>query len=186
MEPAGIVFALATVLAWGTWLAPSENVLLPNPVTRAFYIAVGNFFLAGLVLLAVRGQGQLSGTVFLYPFAGGLVWSLGALCAFSGIARLGMAKAFGLWAPLNILTGVAWGMAFFGEFIRAGAVTLVLAGLALLAIVGGLLLIIFSGGTGGAEGARPGAGAGIACAIAAGVVLATLGGVVLGNLKTGT
>ncbi len=173
METAGIIYAIVTVLAWGTWLAPSEKVALPNAISRAFYIAVGNLVLATIVLFAVAGPEKLTGSVFLYPFLGGLIWSLGALCAFSSIARIGMAKAFGVWAPLNIIVGAAWGMLLFGEFLKTGPTTLLLAAASLAAIIGGLLLIIFSGGTEISGSARKSSGPGFAFAIGAGVLWGT-------------
>jgi glucose uptake protein len=171
MDAIGLLYAIVTVLAWGTWLAPSEKVALPNAISRAFYIAVGNMVLSTIVLFAVAGPAKLTGTVFLYPFLGGLIWSLGALCAFSAIARIGMARAFGIWAPLNILTGFAWGMILFGEFLKAGTATMVLAAGSLGAIIAGLLLIIFSGGASGEQ--QPRSGAGFAFAIGAGVLWGT-------------
>lgn len=145
METLGIVYALVTVLAWGTWLAPSEKVQLPNALARAFYIAVGNLLLATIVLFIVGGQSKLSWSIFLYPFFGGLIWAVGALCAFTGIARIGMTKAFGIWAPLNIVVGVIWGMLLFGELLKSGSQTIMLGVLALTVIIGGILLIIFAG-----------------------------------------
>jgi glucose uptake protein len=171
MEPLGILYALITVLAWGTWLAPSEKVVLPNAMSRAFYIAVGNIILSTLVLFTVADPSKLTAAVFLYPFLGGLIWSLGALCAFSGIARIGMAKAFGIWAPLNILTGFAWGMILFGEFLKAGALTMTLAAGSLLAIIAGLLMIIFSGGAESEQKEK--STVGFAFAIGAGVLWGT-------------
>ena len=173
METLGIVYAIVTVLAWGTWLAPSEKVALPNAISRALYIAVGNFVLATIVLLAVAGPDQLTGSSFLYPFLGGLIWSLGALCAFSSIERIGMAKAFGVWAPLNIIVGAAWGMLLFGEFLKTGTTTLLLAAASLGAIIGGLLLIIFSGGSENSGKPATSAGAGFAFAMGAGVLWGT-------------
>ena len=140
----GILFGTITVLAWGTWLAPSEKVELPNAFARAFYIALGNLILASVVLLVV-GTDKMSFQIFLYPFLGGLIWSLGALCAFTGIPRIGMARAFGTWAPLNIVVGLLWGMVLFGEFLKSGSTTLVMAVFSVAIIILGILLIIFSG-----------------------------------------
>jgi glucose uptake protein len=173
MEPIGILYAVITVLAWGTWLAPSEKVELPNALARAFYIAVGNLILATIVFLVVRGASQLSGPAFVYPFLGGLIWALGALCAFSGIARIGMAKAFGVWAPLNIIVGIIWGMVLWGEFLNASAQTILLAVLSVLIIIGGILLIVFSGGMGESKEDRRAMVIGFGGAIGAGVFWGT-------------
>jgi glucose uptake protein len=173
MDTAGIFYAILTVLAWGTWLAPSEKVALPNAMARAFYIAVGNLLLASAVFLSVGGPAKLTGAVFLYPFLGGLIWSLGALCAFTSIARIGMAKAFGVWAPLNIIVGSAWGLLLFGEFLKAGTATTLLAVASLAAIIGGLLFIIFSGGGEAADSPAKPSGAGFALAVGAGVLWGT-------------
>jgi glucose uptake protein len=173
MEALGILYAVITVVAWGTWLAPSEKVALPNALARAFYIAIGNLILATIVLLAVSGHEKLTTQMFIYPFAGGLIWSLGALCAFSGIARIGMGKAFGVWAPLNIMMGVAWGMVLFGEFLKAGSQTVVLAAASLAGIIGGLLLIIFSGGAGQSGETPRSSTTGFAFAIGAGILWGT-------------
>lgn len=168
MNTIGFVYAIITVLAWGTWLAPSEKVQLPNALARAFFIAAGNLVLSTIVLFLAGGPGQLTSRIFLYPFLGGLIWSLGALCAFSGIARIGMARAFGVWAPLNIITGIGWGMILFGEFLKAGASTVVYALASVAVIIGGILLIVFSGGTGQAAAERRTTLIGFALAIGAG------------------
>ena len=57
-----------------------------------------------------------------------------------------MAKAFGIWAPLNILVSIAWGMLLFGEFLKTGSANLAWALAAVSVIIAGVLLIIFSGG----------------------------------------
>ena len=48
----------------------------------------------------------LNDSTFWFPFLGGLIWSLSGWSAFVGTNRLGTAKAFGIWAPLNLLVGV--------------------------------------------------------------------------------
>jgi glucose uptake protein len=173
METLGIIYAIVTVLAWGTWLAPSEKVELPNALARAFYIAVGNLLLASVVFLVVGGAGQLTGDAFLYPFVGGLIWALGALCAFSGIARIGMAKAFGVWAPLNIIVGIVWGILLWGEFLNASTRTILLAVVAVLVIIVGILMIVFSGGTGETKEDKKALMVGFGGAIGAGVLWGT-------------
>ena len=173
METLGILYAVITVLAWGTWLAPSEKVQLPNALARAFYIAVGNLVLASIVFVVVGGAGQLTRSAFLYPFTGGLIWSLGALCAFSGIARIGMARAFGVWAPLNIIVGILWGVFLWGEFLNASTRTILLAVVAILVIIAGILMIVFSGGMGETKEDKKAMLVGFGGAIGAGVLWGT-------------
>jgi glucose uptake protein len=138
------LLATITVLAWGTWLAPSEKVVLPNPQTRGFYVALGNLVLAAIALF-VTGPGRLTADLFLYPFIGGVIWSIAGWMAFTATSRIGMAKAMGTWAPLNIVVGILWGMVLFGEFLQEGPNTLLFAGSAVAATVTGILFIIFSG-----------------------------------------
>lgn len=148
MEWIGILYAVITVMAWGTWLAPSQKVDLPNSQARALYIALGNLVLAGIALLVV-GAHRLTGQIFFLPFLGGLIWSVSGLCAFVATKHIGMAKAFGTWAPLNIIVAIIWGILLFdadkAQFMQIKAV------LCVLVIIGGILMIIFSGGTGSKE-----------------------------------
>jgi glucose uptake protein len=163
-----LILATITVLAWGTWLAPSEKVRLPNPQARIFYVALGNLVLASVALF-VTGPSRLTADLFLYPFIGGVIWSIAGWMAFTATSRIGMAKAMGTWAPLNILVGIFWGMLLFGEFLQEGPHTILFAGAAVAAIVAGILFIIFSGqddqsahiGTGRMAGFGGALGAGI-------------------------
>ena len=68
----GILYALITVLAWGTWLAPSQNIPLKDQQIRVFYVASVNLLLAFIIGL-VQGLDGLTGSVFWMPFIGGLV-----------------------------------------------------------------------------------------------------------------
>ena len=45
----GILYALITMLAWGTWLDPSQNVPFKNQQNRMFYVASANLLLAFLI-----------------------------------------------------------------------------------------------------------------------------------------
>ena len=145
-----LVIATITVFAWGTWLIPSHRIAFPNEQTRIFYVALGNFLLSGLILL-IRRESPFAEGVFWYPFFGGLIWSLGGLCAFSAISRVGITRAFGIWAPLNVVVGILWGMFLWREFMGLPGPTQLLATLAVSLVLAGVVLIIFSGSSSGTE-----------------------------------
>ncbi len=140
--------ALIPVLAWGTWLTPSQNVRFKNQQIKTFYVAVANLALAFVVTIAVNGFVQLTPTTFWPPFIGGLIWALSAFCAFTGTNKIGMVRAFGIWAPLNILVSIFWGRLLFDEFLNTGALNLVLTILAVAVMIIGILMIIFARGAG--------------------------------------
>lgn len=142
------VYILIVLLGWGTWLIFSQNVRYPNPQVKNFYVTIANLVLSFIVLLIV-GMDQLSslspGAIALL-FAGGLIWALGGLTAFTGTSLIGTAAAFGIWAPLNIIVSMLWGALLFAEFPNSDAQTLIRLFAALAAVIGGILLIIFSRG----------------------------------------
>ena len=65
--------------------------------------------------------------------------------------HIGMAKAFGIWAPMNIIVSIIAGAIMFGEFVNTGMRNLLLLGVAVIIIIAGVLLIIFSKGGGEGE-----------------------------------
>ena len=141
----GILYAAVTILAWGTWLAPSQNIRFKNQQIRTFYVAAANLLLAVFVLL-VQGASTLTLDVFWLPFIGGLVWSVSGLLAFTATSQIGMARAFGIWAPVNVVVSIVWGMVIFNEFLAADLQTLLLLAAALGLILVGVLMIIFAKG----------------------------------------
>jgi len=144
MNLSGIFFAVVTVLAWGTWLAPSQNVPMKGQQTRTFYVTLAVLVLALIASIFVGFEG-LNAVTFWFPFVGGVIWSLSGWSAFIGTDKIGMAKAFGIWAPMNIVVSVVWGVVLFGEFLETNFSSLLLAILAFLIIIGGILTIIFAG-----------------------------------------
>ena len=146
MNLIGIFYAVFTVLAWGTWLAPSQNVPMKGQQTRTFYVTLAVLLMALVASLFVGFDG-LNATTFWFPFIGGVIWTLSGWSAFIGTNKIGMAKAFGIWAPMNIVVSIIWGVVLFGEFLDITFNSLVLAVLAFLMIIGGILVIIFSGGS---------------------------------------
>jgi glucose uptake protein len=165
----GALYALITVLAWGTWLAPSQNVPFKNQQIKTFYVAAANLALATFVF-ALQGFSGLTWDVFWLPFIGGLVWSVSGFLAFTATHRLGMARAFGIWAPVNVLVSLLWGMLLFDEFLAAGLRTWLLLTLALTAILAGIGLIIFAKGFGGASQSPRNFWIGLLAALGAGVL----------------
>ena len=170
MNALGIIYAVVTVLAWGTWLAPSQNVPMKGQQTRTFYVTLAVLLMALVVSLFTGFEG-LNATTFWFTFLGGVIWALSGWSAFIGTSRMGMAKAFGIWAPMNIVVSIIWGVVLFGEFLDIGQKKLVIAILSLLLIIGGILMIIFAGGSGD-RGRKPNI-AGLLGAIGAGIGFAS-------------
>jgi glucose uptake protein len=148
----GTLFAFVTVLSWGTWLAPSQNVRLRNQQIRTFYVAATNLLVAILVGL-FKGLGGLTLSVSWKPFFGGLIWAVGGLCAFTATSKLGIARAFGIWAPLNIIVSLICGRLLFGEFEDLTKTKILSLLLSIAVIIVGVLLIVFA--KGGAQEQQP-------------------------------
>lgn len=148
----GILFAVLTVLAWGLWLVPSQTVPMKGQQTRTFYVTLAVLLLA-IAGALVRGLEEFRPDQFWLPFLGGIIWALSGWSAFVGTSNLGMAKAFGIWAPLNILVSIAWGMILFGEFLSTGVSNLAMAAISVAVIVTGILMIVLAGDSADAKNA---------------------------------
>ena len=164
-----IFYALIPVFAWGTWLAPSQNVRFNNQQIKTFYVGVANLGLAFLVAWLAR-SGQIDAAGFWPPFIGGLVWAVSAFCAFTATNKIGIAKAFGIWAPLNIIVSMIWGGLLFGEFVNTGPLGIFLLVLSIGVIIGGVLMIIFARGGGEKTQDRRTFLIGVLGAVAAGIL----------------
>lgn len=168
----GFLYAAVTVLAWGTWLAPSQNIAFRNQQIKTFYVAAANLALSALVIL-FQGGSELTWEVFWLPFAGGLVWAVSGFLAFTATDRLGMARAFGIWTPVNVVVSIFWGAVIFAEFLTVGPLTLVLLAASLAIFIAGVLLIIFARGFGGQRSYTGPAWIGLLAAFGAGVLWGT-------------
>ncbi len=166
------LIAVITVACWGLWLAPTQNVKLPNQSIKTFYVSLAFLVLA---LIVAFSQGVPSYTLpgFLLPFAGGFLWSISSLFAFVGTRNLGLAKAIGIWAPLNIVVSVFWGAVLFQELINLKGLMLVWFILALGLMIGGVLLIVLAKGWKTSETVQRSIRAGFAGAIGAGILWGT-------------
>jgi glucose uptake protein len=104
------------------------------------------------------------------PLGGGLIWAVSGLCAFTAASRLGMARAFGIWAPLNILVSLACGRWLFGEFADLKAGKLAMLGTAIVVILAGVLMIILSKGVAERAENRRAGFIGLMAALGAGIL----------------
>ena len=164
-----ILYSILTVLAWGSWLVPSQEVKFSSPHVRTFYVSLTSLAISFVILLN-QGLDQLTWRVFWPPFIGGLVWAFAGFCAFTATTNLGMARAAGMWAPLNILTGMVWGWVLFREFNDLPAQTILILSLALVLVISGILMIIFAKGAGGGLGSGKYVTTGLLAVLGAGVL----------------
>jgi glucose uptake protein len=165
-----LLYALITVFGWGTWLAPSQNVMFPNQQIKTLYVVATNLGIATVVVVWQGAIAELTAATFWLTVLGGMIWAVGGLCAFTGTNKLGIAKAFGIWAPLNIIVSLTWGAALFHEFFNISLGSILLFVAAILTILAGILLIIFAKGSdeGGQE--RGAFRLGLAGAVGAGIL----------------
>ncbi len=168
----GLLYALITVLAWGTWLAPSQNISFKNQQIKTFYVSAANLILSTIIFL-LQPTANLTFSLFWPAFLGGLIWAVSGFLAFSATNRLGMARAFGIWTPINVAISIFWGALIFGEFLSVGPITLLLLSLSVLILIAGVLLIIFAKGTGQTNGSRQVFWVGLLSAIGAGLLWGT-------------
>lgn len=168
----GILYAIITVLAWGLWLVPSQNITFKNQQIKTFYVAVANLALASIVYL-FQGSRGLTWEIFWLPFLGGLVWAVSGFLAFTAADRLGMARAYGIWAPINVIVSIFWGAVIFDEFLAAGQFTLIWLAVSLAIILSGILMIIFAKGTGKQSQTSRSLWIGLVSALGAGVLWGT-------------
>jgi len=175
MDTLGIFFVIATVMAWGSWLVPSQKVKFPNEQIKTFYVALANCLIA-IVIVLIRGDlGQLASGGAWIPVIGGLIWAVSAYCAFVACKHIGIAKAFGIWAPLNIIVSFIWSLTLFGQFRDSSLLIGLLALQAVVLVIIGILMIIFSGDSGSEQEDQAGKSVmlGLLGAIGAGILWGT-------------
>ncbi|MCK5564337.1 MAG: hypothetical protein KAJ07_03750 [Planctomycetes bacterium] len=175
MDTLGIFYAIATVMAWGTWLVPSQKVKFVNEQVKIFYVAVATCLIAAVILFVRGEQTQLESAVAWMPVIGGLIWAVSAYCAFVACKHIGIAKAFGIWAPLNIIVSFIWGLTLFGQFRDSSLLIGLVAIQAIALVILGILMIIFSGDSGSDQEDKEGKSAirGLLGAIGAGILWGT-------------
>ncbi|WP_028975368.1 GRP family sugar transporter [Spirochaeta cellobiosiphila] len=140
------VAIIVTAIAWGIWVPLTHKVKFPSSYTRVFYVAIANLILAFFVARFSPYWAELTPRVMIFSFIGGIIWAISGACAFYASERIGIAKANGTWAPLNIVFSITWGILLFGEFLDLPTPIKLLALLAVIIIIAGILMIITASG----------------------------------------
>jgi glucose uptake protein len=168
------LYALLTVVSWGTWIGLAQTVRHRVQHVKTFYVTLGNLALSVVVLLAQRTSMSVDVGAFWLPLAGGVVWALGNFCAFLGTANIGIARAAGIWTPLNIGMGFFWGVLLFGEVLARDRGGVAVFALAIVLMLAGILTIVHARSPRGeAAGAGGRFGRGLLGAVGAGVLWGT-------------
>ena len=164
-----LFYAFITLLGWGTWLAPSQKVLFPNQQIKTLYVVLTNLLIAAVIAFWLGGLQEVTSEMFWLTLLGGVIWAGGGWCAFTGTNKLGIAKAFGIWAPINIIVSLIWGAVLFDEFINISGRSILLLVVAIISILVGVLLIIFAKGKGDTTESTRSSQLGILGAVGAGI-----------------
>jgi len=139
-----LLYSLIVIFAWGSWIAVVQTIPFKNQQIKIFYISIANLILAFFVSL-YHGEPMIQENQVLLPFFGGLLWAVSGYLALLGTENIGLAKAQGIWAPINIIISILWGMSLFGEFLGIGPIKTIISVFAVLFIVAGILLIVAAG-----------------------------------------
>jgi glucose uptake protein GlcU len=151
------LLSLITVVSWGTWIPLAQAVHGVPQRTRTLYVTVGNVMFAAAALAVAGGHLGWGWRGFWLPAVGGVVWTSGNYCAFRASEAIGLARAAGSWAPLNIIVAFAWGAALFGELDGLSGTRFAVLGAALVLVVVGVLVIVSSQDVSPAGAPSPGA-----------------------------
>lgn len=138
-----LLLGIVTVAAWGLWLIPSQNLSFSSERVRSFYVTSANLIFA-IVALVVSGSRIPHDHAFGMSLGGGFIWYLGSWAAFVATQRLGVARAMGIWSPLNILTACLWGALLFHEFSGISLGKWLVFASALVLTISGILMVVFS------------------------------------------
>jgi glucose uptake protein len=139
------IYSLILILSWGSWVAMSQGIKYRNNHIRTLYIGLANLLFITAIHF-ITDQAITFGSHFWPCFFGGVLWSISGFFAFSASDKIGIAKAGGIWAPLNIFIGFLWGIFYFKELDSYTTTDWLFLAFYILLIITGIFLIIFSKG----------------------------------------
>lgn len=140
----GVIFALLTILLFGSWAVPTKTLKLGS-TAQAFWLTVGHLLVSVIVFIFVAQKITIVNSIG--PFSAGVFWAIGITFGYVGIKNLGITKAVSIWIPVVILTSALWGLLFFKEAFSLSLIkfTLTLVSIALL-IAAALIVVLSSKG----------------------------------------
>lgn len=137
----GLIFALITILLFGSWAVPTKTLKI-EPKVQAFWLTIGHLILSSIVFLFFLQPFRF--TQFFYPLIAGALWSAGIIAGYRGIKELGITRALGIWIPVVILTSALWGLIYFGEAFKMSNSQLTQTSLSILLLVLAALFVVLS------------------------------------------
>lgn len=138
----GYVYAIATIILFGSWAVPTKTLKI-EPKTQAFFLTIG-MVITGAIIFLATGRQTADISLLILPFIAGIMWSVGITLGFIGIKELGITRALGIWIPLNIMVGALWGLIYFQEAKKLSSDKLFLSILGIALLVTAALTIVSS------------------------------------------
>lgn len=138
------LLAVTTVLCWGLWIPMAQAKPGVPQQSRVFYAAVGNAVFALGALVVGGGHLSLGWRAFWLPLAGGVIWVGGNYSAFRATEILGLARASGSWASLNVIVAFVWGEVLFRELTAFTTANLLVLASGLVLVFAGIVFIVRS------------------------------------------
>jgi glucose uptake protein len=138
------LLSIVTVMCWGLWIPTAQLRRGVPQQTRTLYAAAGNLVFASGAFLVGSGHLSLGWRAFWVPFAGGIMWTAGSFCAFRATQLIGLARAAGSWAPLNIVMAFVWGAILFGELSGLSGPHWAALGIGVVLVAAGLTVVVRS------------------------------------------
>ena len=138
----GIIFALLTILLYGSWAVPTKTLKI-NPKVQAFWLTLGHLIVSAIIFILLSNM-MPSLNNSIAPLIAGALWAIGITLGYVGIKHLGITRAIGIWVPVNILVGALWGLIFFGEAKILGTEKLLLSLLGIGFLITAAITVISS------------------------------------------
>ena len=141
MNP-GLVFALLTIVLFGSWAVPTKTLKI-EPKILSFFLTLG-VLVIGIFIFFSTGMQLAPIENLLGPIIAGILWAVGINLGYLSISNLGITRAIGIWVSVNILVGALWGLIFFGEAKLLGTQKLLQSIFGIGLLIGAALTVISS------------------------------------------
>lgn len=138
LETAGLLFALVSIICWGTNFVPLKMARRPNLLQFQALMSVGIFALSVAAMLLLN----FPFTLTLFGLVSGILWAVGNYLSVKAVSMSGLAKTAPIWMGMVILFSFAFGIIFFQEEVSF----LLMGILGIVALLVGINVVAASGG----------------------------------------